>query len=98
MTRYDFAGKVALVTGSSRGLGAAALGAFHAAGATAVLHYWDDPAGENRRDAEALAAAWRGSADAARVHLFAADVRDAAQVETMMKQVRTTCGGLDVLV
>src|SRR5262245_25843351 len=94
MIRYDFAGKVALVTGSSRGIGAATLSAFHAAGATAVLHYWDDPAGENKRDAEALAAEWRARPGAAAVHLLAADVRDAAQVEAMMMQVQATCGGL----
>src|SRR6516165_1733898 len=98
MIRYDFAGKVVLVTGSSRGIGAATLSAFHAAGATAVLHYWDDPAGENKRDAEGLAASLRTSSSTAPVHLMAADVRDAGQVEAMMKQVQTSCGGLDVLV
>jgi 3-oxoacyl-[acyl-carrier protein] reductase len=98
MIRYDFAGKVALVTGSSRGIGAATLGAFHAAGASAVLHFWDDPGGENKRDAEAAAAEWRARPGAAPVHLLAADVRDAGQVEAMMKQVQATCGGLDVLV
>ena len=98
MIRYDFAGKVALVTGSSRGIRAATLTAFHAAGATAVLHYWDDPAGENKRDAEGLAASLRTSSSTAPVHLMAADVRDAGQVEVMMKQVQTSCGVLDVLV
>src|SRR5438270_908528 len=55
MIKYDFAGKVALVTGSSRGIGAAVLSAFARAGATCVLHFWDDPDGANRKDAEALA-------------------------------------------
>src|SRR5262245_49143399 len=98
MIRYDFAGKVALVTGSSRGIGAATLAAFHAAGATAVLHYWDDPAGENKRDAEKLAAEWRARPNAAAVHPVSADVRDAGQVEAIMTHVQATCGGLDVLV
>src|SRR4051812_39977348 len=61
MIRYDFAGKVALVTGSSRGIGAAILEGFAAAGATCVLHYWDDPDGANKKDAEALAARLGGS-------------------------------------
>ncbi len=98
MLRYDFAGKVALVTGSSRGIGAAALSAFHAAGATAVVHYFDDPAGENKRDAETLATILKAQPGAAPVHLLAADVRDAGQVEGLMMQIQATCGGLDVLV
>ncbi len=88
MIRYDFVGKVVLVTGSSRGIGAATLAAFVKAGATGVLHFWDDPAGENRRDAEAFAG----------VHREAADVREAGEVEAMMQRVKAKFGGLDVLV
>jgi 3-oxoacyl-[acyl-carrier protein] reductase len=98
MIRFDFTGKVVLVTGSSRGIGAAALGAFHAAGATAILHFFDDPAGANTADAEALAAEWRARPNAAPVYTHAADVRDAGQVEALMKRIQTDCGGLDVLV
>lgn len=88
MIRYDFAGKVVLVTGSSRGIGAATLTAFANAGATCVLHFWDDPAGENRKDAEAVPG----------VHLEAADVREAGEVEALMGRVKAKFGGLDVLV
>lgn len=93
MIRYEFPGKVALVTGSSRGIGAAILSKFAAAGATCILHYWDDPDGGNRKDAEALAAKLGGA-----VHLFPADVREAAQVEGLIRQVKEKFGGLDVLV
>jgi 3-oxoacyl-[acyl-carrier protein] reductase len=96
MIRYSFPGKVVLVTGSSRGIGAAVLSKFAEAGATCVLHYWDDPDGANRKDADELAGRLRGGGAA--VHVFAADVRDAAQVEGLMRQVKDACGGLDVLV
>ena len=43
MITYSFPGKVVLVTGSSRGIGAGVLSAFAKAGATCVLHFWDDP-------------------------------------------------------
>jgi 3-oxoacyl-[acyl-carrier protein] reductase len=93
MIRYEFPGKVVLVTGSSRGIGAAILSKFVRAGATGVLHFWDDPAGENRKDADALAAQLGGS-----VLVLPGDVRDAAQVEAVMRQVKEKFGGLDVLV
>ena len=98
MITYRFPGKVVLVTGSSRGIGAGVLSAFARAGATCVLHFWDDPDGANRKDAEALAAELRALDGNPPVHVLAADVRDAGQVESRMKQVKDQCGGLDVLV
>ena len=93
MIRYDFASKVALVTGSSRGIGASTLTAFARAGATCVLHFWDDPAGENKADALKLAESL-----GANVHLESADVREADQIEAMMGRVKAKLGGLDILV
>jgi 3-oxoacyl-[acyl-carrier protein] reductase len=98
MIHHDFSGKVALVTGSSRGIGAGVLSAFGRAGATCVLHFWDDPDGANRKDADALAAQLRALPTAPTVHVFPTDVRDAGQVEALMKRVKETCGGLDILV
>ena len=83
MIRFDFAGKAVLVTGSSRGIGAAILTAFARAGAGCVLHYWDDPDGANRKDAETLAGQLGD-----KVVSLAADVRDGAQVEALMRQAR----------
>ena len=96
MIRYDFTGKVVLVTGSSRGMGAAILDAFAAAGATCLVNYFDDPDGQNRRDAEETAARLR--ANNVPVHLFEADVSRYDAVERLMKQVGETAGGLDILV
>lgn len=98
MIRYDFTGKVALVTGSSRGIGASVLSAFAKAGGTCILHYWDDPDGANRKDADALAAQLKALPGKPPVHVVAADVRQAPQIEALMKQVKDTCGGLDILV
>jgi 3-oxoacyl-[acyl-carrier protein] reductase len=96
MIRFGFSGKTVLVTGSSRGIGAAILEGFARAGAACLLHYFDDPAGENKRDAEAHAEKLRGHG--VTVHAFAADVRDAAQVEGLMRAVHKAAGGIDVLV
>ncbi len=98
MIRYDFRDKVVLVTGSSRGIGAAVLAGFARAGATCVLHFWNDPEGANRRDAEALAAQLQALEGQPRVHTIAGDVRNAAEVQQLMQQVQATCGGLDILV
>ena len=92
MIQYHFPGKVVLVTGSSRGIGAAILEGFARGGATCVLHFWDDPDGGNKRDAQALAEKLKPTG--APTHVFAADVRDATQVEALMKQVKDQLGGL----
>lgn len=96
MIEYHFAGKVVLVTGSSRGMGAAILEAFGRAGATCVVNYFDEPSGQNRRDAEETASRIRASG--APVHIVDADVRDYDSVERLMKRVGDAGGALDVLV
>lgn len=97
MIEYQFPGKIVLVTGSSRGIGAAILERFAVAGATCILHFFDDPEGTNRRDAEAHAAKLRAFGRG-QTHVLAADVCDAGQVEQLMHRVKETCGGLDILV
>ena len=97
MVRYSFPNKVALVTGGSRGMGAAILEAFAAAGAVCVVNYVDDPEGQNRRDAEATAERLR-ALKAAAVHLIDGDVSRYESVERLMQRVADEAGGLDVLV
>lgn len=96
MVQYQFSGKVALVTGSSRGMGAVILEAFARAGAVCLLNYFPDPAGENLRDAESLAARLRQGG--ATVHLLEGDVSSYASVEAMMRQAATLTGHIDILV
>src|SRR5438067_2259568 len=96
MVRYNFADKVVLVTGSSRGMGAAILQAFAAAGATCVVNYFADPDSQNRRDADQTATTLRECG--VPVHVVDADVRDYDSVAALMQKVRELAGGLDILV
>ena len=96
MVRYSFPGKVVLVTGSSRGMGAAISEAFAAAGATCLVNYVADEAGQNRTDAEETAERLRRHQVA--VHVLEADVSQYAAVEDLMKRAAGAAGGLDVLV
>ena len=96
MVRYSFPGKVVLVTGGSRGMGAAILEGFAAAGATCVVNHYPDEAGENRRDADATAERLRRHN--VPVHVLDADVSRYESVESLMKRVQGAAGGLDVLV
>jgi 3-oxoacyl-[acyl-carrier protein] reductase len=88
----DFSGKVVLVTGSSRGIGAAILRAFARNGATCIVNYVADPDGRNKADADQVA----GEINAALS--VECNVADAQQVAAMMDQVKQRFGGLDVLV
>jgi 3-oxoacyl-[acyl-carrier protein] reductase len=96
MVRYSFPGKVVLVTGSSRGMGATILEAFAAAGATCIVNYFADEAGQNARDAAETAERLRR--DGATVHVLEADVSRYEAVEQLMRQIVQTAGGLDILV
>jgi 3-oxoacyl-[acyl-carrier protein] reductase len=88
----DFSGKVVLVTGSSRGLGAEMIKAFGQRGAKCVVNYIADPAGENKSDADAVANVLTDPL------VMECDVTNSEQVESMMKAIADKFGGLDILI
>ena len=88
----DFTGKVVLVTGSSRGIGAEIIGAFGKRGAACVVNYVADPEDQNKSDAASVARKLKEPL------IIECDVTRPDQVESMMKQIQDRCGGLDILV
>jgi len=90
--QFDFTGKVVLVTGSSRGIGAEMIKAFAKRGACCVVNYVADAQGQNRTDAANVAQELNEPL------VIECDVTQPAQVEAMMKEIQDRHGGLDILV
>ena len=88
----DFSGKVVLVTGSSRGIGAEMIKTFGQCGAQCVVNYVTDAQGQNKTDATNVASELNEPL------VIECDVTQPAQVEAMMKQIQDRHGGLDILV
>ncbi len=86
----EFTGKVALVTGASRGLGEGVAKALAAAGAAVVL-VARDAAAVGQVAAEITAAGGKALA-------IGADVSDYATTEKLVAETRARFGGLDILV
>lgn len=86
-----FRGKVALVTGSSRGIGRATALRFAAEGAAVIVHYRRDEAA-----AEETVGAIRSAGGAA--HAERAELEDGDALGAMFARVRERHGGLDFLV
>jgi 3-oxoacyl-[acyl-carrier protein] reductase len=90
MTTDRLDGRIALVTGSSRGIGAACARELAAAGAAVVIHGRDEAAiDEVRRRVEA---------DGGRAIGIAADISDAADVQRLHDTAQRELGPLDVVV
>jgi NAD(P)-dependent dehydrogenase (short-subunit alcohol dehydrogenase family) len=88
--RFDFAGKVAVVTGAANGIGAACARLFAASGAAVAL--WDVDAGAARTLAGELAAT------GARAEGFACNVARSGEVATALAASVAAFGRIDVLV
>jgi 3-oxoacyl-[acyl-carrier protein] reductase len=84
---FDLAGRTALVTGASGGIGGAIARALHGQGATVLL------AGTR---AAALAALAAELGD--RAHLLTADLSQPAEPERLVREAETVLGQLDILV
>ncbi len=87
----SLAGRRALVTGSSRGIGADTARYLAAAGATVFINYRNKAARAEKVVAEL-------TASGASAHAVGADLTDGESVAAAVEQVRATTGGLDLLV
>ena len=88
---HDLSGKTALVTGASRGLGAAMAVKLAACGARTAINYFGHP-----QKAQQIVEIIRKAGGAAEA--FQADVRDETAVNDLVEQVRTKYGPIDILV
>src|SRR5512145_418811 len=89
---FDFKGKIALVTGASRGIGRAIAVELARGGATVALNY----AGNVAAASEALALVQQAGAAQAKLYQF--DVADPAACAAAVERVVAELGGLHVLV
>ena len=88
---FSLAGKVALVTGSTRGLGKAMAFALGSAGAKVAFNYANDHAWAERTFAEYRAEGFEGG-------LFRGSVIDEAEVDAMVASIARELGPVDILV
>jgi len=89
---FDLTGKVAIVTGSSRGIGRAIAEAYAAAGARVVISSRKQPACDN------VAAAINAKYGEERAIAIAASISDKAALETLVAGARERFGQIDLLV
>jgi len=85
----EFTGKQVLITGSSRGIGAATARAFAEKGARVALHYH-----RNQERGEAVLASLPGEGH----RLWQADIADSASVEQLFQAIKAADGALDIVV
>jgi len=88
---FDLTGRVALVTGSTTGLGKAMAIALGQAGAKVALNYANNQARAEKAFAEFQASGGKGA-------LFRGSVVDEAEVKRLVEEVAKTLGAIDILV
>lgn len=91
LSRFSLEGRVALVTGSSRGLGRAMALALGSAGARVAINYSSDHE-QAKRTLDAFRELGHDGA------LFQADITDPAAVEQLVSRVASDLGPIDILV
>ena len=87
----DFQGRVALITGSSSGIGAATAKELAAGGAKVAVHYRGNSDG-------AMAVQEAITSAGGSCKIYQADVANVEAAASMVKQVQADLGGLDILV
>ncbi|CAN5218699.1 SDR family oxidoreductase [soil metagenome] len=88
--RVDLGGRVAIFTGSTRGIGRAVARALAANGARVVIH------GRNKPDADAVAA--KIAAQGGTAHAYAGDLATTESVDGIVDATLTSFGRVDMLV
>ena len=89
--QFSLAGRTALVTGSTTGLGLAIAKSLGTAGAKVALNYFN-----NQSRGEAALAEYR--ATGAEGHLVRGSVIEASGVRRIVEEVEASLGGIDILV
>lgn len=91
MNRFSLEGHVALVTGSTRGLGLPMALGLAEAGARVAMNYHNDEAMASRAFAQLENVAEKAL-------LVRADVTDKGQIDAMVEQIASTLGPVDILI